>query len=84
MGILPMTFRGVSLWALLMGMLPAVREAAQETLARAREQYHAGRSGEELVPSVTRLDPIALSSLVRSVSTGRLARLLVDARPMGP
>jgi hypothetical protein len=84
MGILPFTFQGPGLLALLMSVLPAVREAAQETLARAREQYDAGRRGEELMPSVRRLDPVALSSLVPSVPTGRLARLLVDARPMGP
>jgi hypothetical protein len=84
MGILPLTFQGPGLFALLMGLLPAVREAAHETLARAREQYNAGRSGEELIPCVRRLDPVALRSLVRSVPTGRLTRLLVDARPMGP
>ncbi|PSQ75457.1 MAG: hypothetical protein BRD35_09155 [Bacteroidetes bacterium QH_7_62_13] len=84
MGFFPLTFRGAGLYAILISLLPTVREMAQETLTRAREQYHAGRSGEELVPSVTRLDPVILSSPVRSVSTGRLARLLVDARPMGP
>jgi hypothetical protein len=84
MGIFPLTFYETGFLSLLMGVLPAVREVAKETLARAREQYDAGRSGEELIPSVTRLDPVALSALVPSVPTGRLARLLVDARPMGP
>lgn len=84
MGIWSFTFQGRGLFAFLTRLLPVVREVAQDTLARAREQYTAGRSGEELIPSVKRLDPVALSSLVPSVSTGRLTRLLVDARPMGP
>ncbi len=84
MGTLPFIFQGTGLFALLMGVLPAVREMAQETLSRAREHYDAGRGGEELIPSVTRLDPAVLSAFVPSVPTGRLTRLLVDARPMGP
>lgn len=84
MGFLSLTFQGTGLFALLMGVLPTVREMAQETLTRARERYNAGRSGEELIPSVTRLDPAVLASFVPSVPTGRLTRLLVDARPMGP
>jgi hypothetical protein len=64
-------------------VVPAVREVAQETLAQARECYQAGRQGTTPLPSVVRLDPAVLSQLV-PVPSGRLARLLVAARPMGP
>ena len=84
MGIWLFTIRIRGLLALLGGMLPAVQEVAQETLSRARERYYAGRSGRELAPPVSWLDPDVLARLVPSVPTGRLARLLVDARPMGP
>ncbi len=67
-----------------MGLLPAVRDLAQETLSRAREQYHAADSRTYLMPKEARIDPSVLTHLVASVPTGRLARLLVDARPMGP
>jgi hypothetical protein len=69
---------------MLLGVLPAVRDLAQETLSQAREQYQAGRPPNPLRPTVSRLDPLALSQRVPSVSTGRLAQLLVAARPMGP
>ena len=65
-------------------VLPLVRRAARETLSQARRQYRAGRTGRELSPTVTRLDPAVLSWLVPFVSTGRLLRRLVVARPMGP
>jgi len=84
MGAWLLTFRVQDLLSLLAGMLPAVGEIAQETLSRARDRYHAGRTGRELSPLVSWLDPDALARLVPSVPTGRLARLLVDARPMGP
>ena len=86
MGILSMTFslRMQGLLAVLLGLLPAVQEMAQQTLSRAREQYQGGRTGDELTPLVSWLDPDVLSRLGPSVPTGRLARLLVDARPMGP
>jgi hypothetical protein len=71
-------------FSLLVGVLPAVQDIAQETLTRARERYHAGRTGQELAPPVSWLDPDVLASLGPSVPTGRLARLLVEARPMGP
>jgi len=83
MGVFPLAFRPSGLLALLMGMLPSVRELAQETLSQAREQYQAGRKAP-LCPTVSRLDPIVLSQLAPSVSTGRLAQLLVEAQPMGP
>lgn len=67
-----------------MGILPAVRDLARETLSQAREQYQAGCDPNPLRPTVSRLDPLALSQRVPSVSTGRLAQLLVVARPMGP
>jgi hypothetical protein len=84
MGFLSFTCRPSGLLALLLGVLPAVRDLAQETLSQAREQYQAGRPPNPLRPTVSRLDPLALSQRVPSVSTGRLAQLLVAARPMGP
>lgn len=84
MGVSSLTFRLKGVFALLWGVLPAVRDLAHETLSRAREQYQAVRTGDQLLPTVSRLDPVVLSQLVPSVSTGRLARLLVEARPMGP
>jgi len=86
MGILSMTFslRMQGVLGVLLGLLPAVQEMAQETLARAREQYQGGRTGDELTPLVSWLDPDVLTRLGPSVPTGRLARLLVEARPMGP
>ncbi|PQJ33777.1 hypothetical protein BSZ35_03410 [Salinibacter sp. 10B] len=84
MTFLALTLRSVGLFALARMVLPAVREVAQETLTQARERYHAGRQGTALLPSVVRLDPAVLSRLVPFVPSGRLARLLVAARPMGP
>jgi len=86
MGIFSMTFslRAQGLLCLLLGLLPAVQKMAHQTLSRAREQYHGGRTGDELTPLVSWLDLDVLTRLGPSVPTGRLARLLVDARPMGP
>lgn len=84
MTLFVLTLRSVGLFALARMVLPAVREVAQETLAQARKRYQAGREGRSLVPSVVRLDPAVLSRLVPFVPSGRLARLLVAARPMGP
>ncbi len=84
MGGLPLTFRLAGLLALLWAVLPAVRDFAHETLSRARKQYQAGRGRRKFGPTVTRLDPVVWSEFAPSISTGRLARLLVDARPMGP
>ena len=83
MTFLALTLRSIGLFALARMVVPAVREVAQETLAQARERYQAGRHGTTLLPSVVRLDPVVLSRLV-PVPSGRLARLLVAARPMGP
>jgi hypothetical protein len=84
MGIWLLTIRAPGALSLLLGVLPVVRELAQETMSRAREQYHAGRRSAALIPSVSRLNPDALSHFAPSVLPGRLTRLLVDARPMGP
>lgn len=84
MGVWPTTWRVRTFLSVLVGMLPTVREIAQETLSRARDRYHAGRTGRELAPLVSWLDPDVWARFVSSVPTGRLTRLLVDARPMGP
>lgn len=84
MSFFALTLRSIGVLALARMVLPAVRNAAQETLAQARERYRSGRDGRMLAPSVVRLDPAVLSRLVPFVPCGRLARLLVAARPMGP
>lgn len=84
MTLLAFTLRSVGLFALARMVLPAVREVAQETLAQARERYRTGRYNTALIPSVARLDPAVLTRLAPFVPSGRLARLLVAARPMGP
>jgi hypothetical protein len=84
MGLFPIQLRTLGVLVLTGLVLPLVRRAARETLSRARRQYRAGRTGRELSPRVSRLDPAVLSWLVPFVSTGRLLRRLVAARPMGP
>lgn len=84
MGILPPTLRLPGVLSLLLGLLPAVRDLAHETLSRAREHYRAGRETPALRPTESRHDSIARFPRVLTLNTGRLARLLVDARPMGP
>lgn len=84
MGCLPITLRMLGFLVLTRLVLPVVREAARETLSQAREQYDAGRGGERISPSVTRIDPAVLSRLVPFVPIDRLLRRLVAARPMGP
>ncbi len=84
MMLLAFTLRTIGLVALARMVLPAVQDVAQETIAQARESYQAGRQGAAPLPSVVWLDPAVLSRLVAFVPSGRLARLLVAARPMGP
>jgi hypothetical protein len=84
MGGLPLTLRTVGLFVLTGLVLPLIREVARETLSKARQQYGADRSARTPVPAVARLDPAVLSRRVPFVSTGRLVRWLVTARPMGP
>lgn len=71
--------------ALIAGGVSAVRRWARAILSEAREQYGAERRpSHEWGPSVSRLDPLALSRAATVGSTGRLARLLCESRPMGP
>lgn len=84
MGLFPIQLRTLGVLVLTGLVLPLVRRAARETLSQARRQYRAGRTGRGLSPRVSRLDPAVLSWLVPFVSTGRLLRRLVAARPMGP
>lgn len=84
MGCLPLTLQILGLLLATGALLPVVREAARETLSRARKRYGAGRESRAPVPSVNRLDPIVWTRLVPFVVTGRLVRWLVTARPMGP
>ena len=84
MGYLPVSLRVLGVFVLTGLVLPLVRRAARETLSQARRQYRAGRTGQALSPTVSRLDPAVLSWLVPFVATGRLLRRLVAARPMGP
>ena len=91
MGVLLLPFRSRGFVALLVGLLPAMREVAQATwsrardqLTRVREQYHTGQRHAGLVPTVSRLDPVVLFRNGPCVRAGRLARVLVVARPMGP
>jgi hypothetical protein len=74
----------VGLFVLTGLVLPIVREVARDTLSQAREQYGANSPAQSPVPLVTRLDPAVLTRRHRLVSTGRLVRWLVTARPMGP
>jgi hypothetical protein len=84
MGVLPLQLRALGVLVLTGLALLLVRQAARETLSQARRRYQAGRTGRVLSPTVSRLDPAVLSWLVPFVSTGRLLRRLVAARPMGP
>jgi len=84
MGFLPVPLRTLIAFVWTRVVLPAVRRLARETLSEARARYQQGRSGRELSPTVSRLDPSVLARLVPFVATGRLLRRLVVARPMGP
>ncbi|MFB6247631.1 MAG: hypothetical protein ABEL97_03590 [Salinibacter sp.] len=84
MGFFPIQLRVLGVLVLTGLVLPLVRRAARRTLSQARSRYRAGRTGRTLSPRVSRLDPAVLSWLVPLVSTGRLLRRLVAARPMGP
>lgn len=84
MASLPLTLRTLGLLLLAGVVLPVVREVAHDTLSQARKQYHGGRDGTELAPSVALLDPAVLSHLVPFVPIARLVQRLVAARPMGP
>jgi len=84
MGFLPVHLRMLGAFAWAMIALPVICRLARETLSEARARYRRGRTGRELSPTVSRLDPSVLARLVPFVPTGRLLRRLVAARPMGP
>jgi hypothetical protein len=81
---LSITFRTVRLLVVTGVLLPFVREAARETLSRARERYRTGRDGHALVPPAARRGPAVVARRVALVPSARLVQRLVTARPMGP